>query len=344
MLGRRYRGTERVVKAILSHRAMHGELLSPAGRGMIKAIYWVFVAVDTMGLLLLFVLGLAAAGPSRTNPMSVALYLLVLPGLGLVSSILLFVRSHARAWRVVGFVVAAAPVVLCAGTLAFSRAQFLLNSNELGELTFFRAGPKRDIVEAIRRNDAPTVAALVPQVDVNDAGMDGMTLLISALRQLRDTPDRQEVLEVLLAAGADPNKGTEYEVPLEMALQTVERTGPRPVKLLLEAGANPNRTTLMGPPIYFGGAGNGVSTEVMTMLLDHGADLNATGPKGERVLFYAADARNWKAVLLLLERGVDWRQGRSFSGKSFKSMLEANAAWASADPGFADVMSHLARH
>ena len=43
---------------------------------MISLIYWAFVALDTMGLLLLFVLGLAAAGPSKTSPLAVALYLL----------------------------------------------------------------------------------------------------------------------------------------------------------------------------------------------------------------------------------------------------------------------------
>ncbi len=309
-----------------------------------KAIFWVFVALDTMGLLLLFVLGLAAAKPSGTNPMSVVLYLLILPGLPLVASVVLFVRSHARAWRVAAFVLVALPPVLGAGMVAFSRVQFLANSNEQGELTFFRAGPMRDIVEAIRRNDAPAVAALVPQVDVNAAGMDGMTLLISALRQLRITPDRQDVLAVLLEAGADPNQGTEYEVPLEMALQIADETGPGPVKLLLDAGADPNRAAPMGLPIYFTAAGHSGSTEILTMLLDHGADLNVTGRKGERLLFYAADARNWNVVLMLLERGVDWRQGRSFNGKSFKSMLEANAGWAGGDPGFADVMQYLERH
>lgn len=310
---------------------------------MITLLYWVFVTLDTMGLLLLFVLGLAAAGPSGTNPPSVALYLLVLPGIPLAASILLYLRSTSPVWRAVAFLLAAAPPVLAVGTQAYVQAQFRAHSNAQGELTFFRAGPMRDLVEAIRRNDAATVAALVPQVDVNDAGMDGMTPLIAALRQLRLTPDRQEVLAALLAAGADPNQGIEYDIPLEMALQIVGKTGPEPVRLLLDAGADPNRKGPMGPPVYFGGAGRSAGTEILTLLLDHGADLNATGPKGERLLFYAADARNWNAVLLLLDRGVDPRQGRSFNGQSFKAMLEANAGWASADPGFADVMARLDR-
>lgn len=80
------------------------------------------------------------------------------------------------------------------------------------------------------------------------------------------------------------------------------------------------------------------------MLLDHGADLNASGPKGERVLFHAADARNWRAVLLLLERGADGRQVRSLDGKSLAGLLEANAVWAGRDDGFAAVVAYLERH
>lgn len=311
---------------------------------VIAWLFWGFVALDALGLLLLLVLGLAAAGPSGTSPLSVVLYLLVLPGIPLVASIAIFLRSGTTVWRALAFLLAAAPPVIAAGTQAFSQAQLRAHSNEQGELTFFTAGPLRDAMEAIRRNDAPALAALVSQVDVNASGMDGMTLLIGALRQLRTTPDRHEVLEVLLAAGADPDQGTDYELPLEMALQIADRTGPGPVRLLLAAGADPNLAKPLGPPVYFAGAGHSASTDVLTMLLDHGADLNATGPKGERVLFHAADARNWQAVLLLLERGADPRQGRSFDGKSFEGMLAANAAWAGKDDGFAAVVDYLERN
>ena len=101
--------------------------------------------------------------------------------------------------------------------------------------------------------------------------MEGMTPLISALRQMRLTPDRQEVLKVLIQAGADPNKSTDYEYPLEMAIQLESKAGPEPVKLLLAAGANPNNKNSTSRPIFFSGTGLGSSAAVLTMLLDHGA-------------------------------------------------------------------------
>ncbi|MBX3690496.1 hypothetical protein [Dokdonella sp.] len=88
-----------------------------------------------------------------------------------------------------------------------------------GVLTFFEPGPERDLMEAIARNDAAAVATLARQADVNGSGLQGMTPLKHSLRQLRHTPGRQDVLAALLAAGADPNRGTPYEMPLGMAAQ-----------------------------------------------------------------------------------------------------------------------------
>jgi len=307
---------------------------------LIKLVFWGLVALDTAGIGLLFVLGLAAAGSAKTNPLMVALYLLVLPGIPLVLSVLLFMKAGSPMMRGLAFLLVAAPLLILAGTKAYSDAQLAANMNEKGELTFFRAGPSREIAEAIRRNDAATVAALLPTVDVNAEGLQETTLLIAALRQLRETPTQHDVLRLLLAAKADPNKGTAYERPLEMALQTAAKGGPAPARMLLEAGANPNTLNSSGTPVFFTAAGNGIAPEVMTMLIEHGADLSAKGNRGTGgVLFYAADARDWPLVMMLLQRGVDWREGRTLSGQTFREMLEANASWASADSGFAEVMA-----
>lgn len=318
-----------------------------------KLAFWAFVALDVVALLFFFVLGLAAAGSSKTNPLAVAAYMLILPGLPLLVSIVIFTRASSPVWRTLAFALAAAPLAIAGATQLFVQAQFRANSNAAGELTFFGAGPMREMVEAIRRNDAATVAQLAPKVDLNAAGLDGMTLLISALRQMRLTPDRPEVLQTLIRAGVDPNKSTPYEIPLEMAMQLGAKAGPEPVKLLLEAGANPNRKNSFGLPIFFGGTGLGSSVAVLNLLLDHGASLNATGPKGETALIYAATTPNWPAALVLLERGADSKQGRSFKGFTFEQMVEehlerqkARAAYderAGLDDGTQAVVDYLRR-
>ena len=53
---------------------------------MLKIAFWCLVAVDLLGILTLFILGLAAAGSTRTNPLQVALLLLVIPSIPLAIS------------------------------------------------------------------------------------------------------------------------------------------------------------------------------------------------------------------------------------------------------------------
>jgi len=222
--------------------------------------------------------------------------------------------------------------------------QLRANTNEQGELTFFRLGPMRELAEAIARNDSSTVAALTKTVDVNRTGMSDMTLLILAMRQLRRTPEQQAVLRLLLEAKADPNKEAQYELPLAIAIQLANKTGPGPVKLLLDAGANPNLASSFGVPVYFAATGQSSNLETLTMLLDRGADVNAMSPKGETVLFAAAMTRNWKAALLLLERGADPKQGKSVDGLPFRNLINGYAGSQGDDRDFVAVRRFLQQH
>ena len=56
-------------------------------------------------------------------------------------------------------------------------------------------------------------------------------------------------------------------------------------------------------------------------LRHRGADMNAMRTNGSTALINAANTRNWKAALLLLQLGADWRRGRSLNGLPFNSMV-----------------------
>lgn len=292
---------------------------------MLRILFWILVALDVAGVLLWYLLGLAAAGSAGTNPHRVTLLLLVLPLLLLGVAILLFVRGGAPGWRLLAVFLAASPLLLLVSLGVMARVQFRGALNDRGEMTFFRVGPLRELADAIARNDSTRVAALAPTVNLNQAGLAGMTPLMLAMRQLRQTPDRLEVLAILLAAGADPNRGAQAELPLAVAIQVSGRAGIGPVRLLLDAGADPNRSSEFGEPVFFQATGQSAPLEVLTSLLDGGADPHLLSRGGQTALFHAANSRNWKAARLLLERGADGLQGRSVNGQSFRDLLDSQA-------------------
>jgi ankyrin repeat protein len=269
------------------------------------------------------------------------LALLVLPCIPLAAAVLLFVRTSSPIARGGALLLAATPLLVLVSARAIAEVQLRANSNERGELTFFRSGPMREIAEAITRNDSAAVAALLPKVKVNQTGLSGMTLLMVAARQLRETPQQYGALRLLLAAGADPNKDAQYEFPLAIAIQESGKSGLEPLKLMLDAGANPNLKTSFGDPLWFDAVGQSSNLETLTLLLDHGADLNGTSRNESTILFQAANTRNWKAVLLLLDRGADWRKGKSVNGLPFKDLIDSYVGAESGDSAFMNVRRRL---
>lgn len=308
---------------------------------MIKLAFWAVVALDVLGIGLLFVLGLAAAGGARTNPLQVVLLLLVLPSLPLLASILVFTRAASGAWRLVALLLAAAPLIIAVSARALAEARMRLGTNAQGEMTWFRSGPMREIAEAILRNDASTVARLAPTVDVNRRGTADMTLLVLALRQLQKAPLEHGAVRALLAAGADPDLASQYEHPLSIAIQRSGASGTEPVRLLLDAGANPNLRSSFGTPVFFAATGVTAPPEVLALLLDRGAELDASGSDGQTALLSAAMARNWKATLLLLQRGADWQQGRTAGGLGVRELVDRDAGQPDPDGARAEVMRLL---
>lgn len=302
-----------------------------------KILFWLIVLCDFAGIGLLFLLGLAAAGPSKTNPLSVAAYLLIVPGLLLALSVFLFHFASSPLLRGAGFVLALSPVLALVLMKGYAEAQFKLNSDAQGNMTFFRAGPSREISTAIARNDAAAVAALAPKVNLNGRGFGDQTLLMLAFRQLRKTPDQLGVVRALVKAGADPNVGAGGETPLQQAIQLSSKTGPEPVELLLAAGAKVNEKDGFGRPVWFGATGKTVDVGILQAMLDHGADLQARSAQGQGALFDAATCGNWKATLLLLQRGADWKSFRTLNGQGFVEMLESHARVYGEEPGLAEV-------
>lgn len=270
---------------------------------LIKVLFWLLVAVDLGAMGLFLVLGLAAAGPSHTHPLSVVWWMAILPGMVLGLAILLFVFESSWMLRGPAFLVAAAPLLIVGVWSTAGSLELNTFKDKNGAITSFAGGAMRELEKAILRNDAAAVGTLAKSADLNQTAIGGSGVLVVALRSLEKTGGTPEVLRALLAAGANPNPKV-GELPLNVAMQVSLKAGVEPVKLLLAAKADPNARSQFGEPVFFGGVGKGVDPAVLPLLLEGGSDLSAKASDGKDLFLMAAQIQNWAAALVLLQRGL----------------------------------------
>jgi len=325
---------------------LHGGTLNDTSM-LIKILFWVLVLFDLGAIGLVYLLGLAAAGPSKSSPVTVTLYVLVIPGALLAGAVLLFVFGKSPAWRGAALLVAAAPLLFLVGTQVSGEMTRRAHTGKDGNITRFAKGPMQEVEFAILQNDPAGVARAAAGANLNREAIDRTTVLVFALRHLEKHPGPPDVLKALLDAGADPNAPGDT-LPLQTAIYATPATGLEPVRMLLNAGANPNATNGFGVPAYFAATGHAVAPEVMDLLIGHGADLAACSRDGNSALFQAAATENWKVALLLLRQGADWRQAGRPGGPDFQKMVEQSAGFIAngkkGDPeGLAEVQRFLAQ-
>ena len=110
---------------------------------------------------------------------------------------------------------------------------------------------------------------------------------------------RKDLLDVLLEGGADIRAvgvGVFVQVS-DLAL----------LADLLGKGLSPNRRDDNGfsPLVYVARGDKGEHPDKVQLLLDHGATVNAIGPRGKTALHYAATAGHARVTRLLLDRGAN---------------------------------------
>ncbi|MGD2180784.1 ankyrin repeat domain-containing protein [Lusitaniella coriacea] len=128
---------------------------------------------------------------------------------------------------------------------------------------------KHSLVWAVRTNRIETVRTLIEKgADVNMASIGAGSPLESAA-----SGGNGEIVDLLIAAGADVNDGSMRHTPL---LNAIEREHFEVALKLIAAGANPTYTTKFGgsvPPIGMAAARG--SAEVVRALIEAGAEVNA---------------------------------------------------------------------
>jgi ankyrin repeat protein len=160
--------------------------------------------------------------------------------------------------------------------------------------------PRAAVAEAAQARHIEGVRALLKQgADVNAAQGDGMTALHWAA-----TLGEGPMTGMLLYAGANPRATTRLGgyTPLHLAAQAGAAASIAP---LLEAASEINARTATGATALMlaSRAGN---VDAVRLLVDHGADLNATeSAQGQTALMFAAAADRADVVKYLVSKGAN---------------------------------------
>lgn len=289
-------GLRRIVARIFSGRYYETSKV-------VTRLFWILLSAEFAIFVVLIVVilftNILRSGPE--GPVG-AIVLLIPPiFLAILGAVVYFARSESAARA--GLIVLAlqlVPVVL--GPIYSGFTKYQASRMAQGDDSF--RGAQRDLAHAIKAGDLAKVKELLPAAGDLNTAYEGESLLRFAVMNVGTGGSTIEIVQALLAAGANPNFRAGSTSPLEMAIYN----GPALVKVLLDAGADPNLLDSANRPAWWNAIqhGNNGDLSLLQLFLLHGADIslrdNESGPVG-----YAGNAKNWTAVWFLIERGATWK-------------------------------------
>ena len=177
--------------------------------------------------------------------------------------------------------------------------------SEYARVGDFRDPALKPIATAIAANDTATLTTLL--AGKVPAGFDkaGNDLLAYSLMAFRDRRGHVAPVRVLLEAGADPRStiiGETKQDVLNYMVLGINEQGREVVRLLLEHRADPN----LRDPITGNTPLNAVSgdAEVVRMLVEAGADIDALQPSGLPPIVGFISSRDWDSAIYLINKGA----------------------------------------
>lgn len=274
--------------------------------------FWSIAGIEGLVLAVFCVMFLADDNKgNHDGGRSMALFFfLIIPGAVLGLAILLHVFFTSAVMRGIALLIVISPaiiLVVAKGDDFYDTYQAKQREQGRG---YFSGRAMRAMATAVAQADIPLVEKLATTVDINSVGDSGITLLwvatdINTPQAANVTPEtRLALVQTLLKLGAKPNRvsGPDSEVS-PVLLSALNMKESAVAKALLDAGADPNALSNTGASMLFAATGS-MPVESLRLLMDHGADVNATWQGAPFSVWVCLD-RRWDLLSLLIERGID---------------------------------------
>jgi uncharacterized protein len=187
------------------------------------------------------------------------------------------------------------------------------------------------LIDAAKNSDLEIIKSLLKSsIDVSAEKADGTTALHYAVHR-----NDLEIARLLTKSRANASAANVYGVtPLSLACTN---RSAEMVKVLLKGGADPNATTLSGESILMNCARTG-ATVAVSALLDAGADANvAESNMGQTPLMWAAEGGHSEIVQLLIDHGADVTKTTRASADKLPNTCRI-CAWKPSPGGFTALM------
>ena len=218
--------------------------------------------------------------------------------LGIPLAVVLIGRSNAA--TLCGLVFVSWPIVAAiVGPICSAAMSYQSNSRLSGDAYFFRPS-QRKLAHALQAHDVENVRLLLRGAGDLNAEHWGISLFRFGMENLDHSVASVEIVKAMLEAGADPTHKNTLRRNQSVLLDAIN-AGPAVTEMILQAGADPNRRDGDQPLWWFvlyDSSEQG--RETLAVLLNHGADLTLRdgvyGPVGR-----AASLKNWRAVWFLME-------------------------------------------
>lgn len=329
---------------------------------MIKVIYCL-VGLNTLALMI-FIGAYFVINEGKNVSYEEKGWTLILSAIGLIIILLAAIPlrfSHSTFSQIFSGIFAALPLVIAAGVLINNKLSSIQKKQNFTE-TYYKDKTQRSIAAAIENNDTVLLEKLINGKDLNIQGIrvwdwDGLNYLQFAIllrSRANDFPidDKANLAAIHLLT----KNGCDATPALALAVQCLP---PEEIALLLDAGADPDTKGYVDPnPLLFEVIDkNREKTDMVILLLQKGADVNAKHANGFTPVMYAAYTAGttarwsdmWRLVLYMLEDAkCDYRYAKE-NGMDLKNVIEQIRTEAAKKnivmpPGFYTVVDWLKQH